>query len=537
MLFKYFYWLILVGAEVGIDVKKVSRTEIISKIEGIGPIYGKKLAKVGIKTLDDLQKMRVHSAHAKTGISVRQLTKWKSMSDLQQVGGIDNQISEVLVVRARVTDLHALAAANPNYLLRKIREARRPRRMYNIIPDTYTRVITLAEVKAWQNEARRIIHPAYMAVSKPKMITRSEWGARDPKGGYKSHSPYQITIHHTVTPKDGASRVRSIQNYHMDKKGWIDIGYHYLIDSQGRIYEGRPAGVVGAHVRGHNTGNIGIAVIGNYENEDITSTQQKAIEDLGVWLCSTYSISTDRIYGHRDFASTTCPGKYLYNRLSKIRSNIKSRLTKSEPEKPEEKPSGGECFIATAAYESAMAPEVQFLRDFRDKVLRKTRWGTEFFENYWKYYYRISPTIVEKMNRDPQLKSIIRWSLVVPLVNYLKLVMKRPSVNPEKVEPAEVRAFLEDMKKDMDAWLSSIKVPETFEGLNNESIIDELNIALDFVLKEGRDEYLDKLIAVGSLPLKYNQSEEKKLFKILLESGRSPQEINKILYGKRRQET
>jgi hypothetical protein len=88
------------------------------------------------------------------------------------------------------------------------------------------------------------------------------------------------------------------------------------------------------------------------------------------------------------------------------------------------------CFIATAAYGSAMAPEVQFLREIRDNVLRQTNWGRNFFDDYWQYYYRISPAIADEMGRDPVLRQTIRWSIVEPWTYYMKLFDLTPRLGP-----------------------------------------------------------------------------------------------------------
>ncbi|MBN1774435.1 MAG: N-acetylmuramoyl-L-alanine amidase, partial [Deltaproteobacteria bacterium] len=94
------------------------------------------------------------------------------------------------------------------------------------------------------------------------IVTREAWGASATRCS-STDSKSKMAIHYTVTPSDNpAARVRSIQHYHMDTKGWCDIGYHFLVGTDGSIYEGRPLQMVGAHVGGHNTGNIGVSFIG-----------------------------------------------------------------------------------------------------------------------------------------------------------------------------------------------------------------------------------------------------------------------------------
>lgn len=167
-------------------------------------------------------------------------------------------------------------------------------------------------------------------VVKPKVVSRKEWGAREPKCKFERNPFYNaITIHHTATSNeyvDAKSVVRAIQRYHQDERKWCDIGYHFLIDKEGVIYEGRPLWAIGAHVRDHNKGNIGISLIGNYEEVDVNEKQIKALVDLVSWLVYEYKIPLKDIKGHRDYADTLCPGKYLYTRLPEIRRRVAQRV-------------------------------------------------------------------------------------------------------------------------------------------------------------------------------------------------------------------
>lgn len=160
--------------------------------------------------------------------------------------------------------------------------------------------------------------------------------------------PTHIVIHHTATPNDPltsdwASRVRSIWQYHSQTNGWGDIGYHYLIDPNGVIYEGRYKGVRpndgtvidGAHARGYNRASIGISMMGTYSTVAPTAAAQNALKSLMAWLMSTYEITPDTvtryayknvdlntIVGHRDVGTTTCPGAVLYGMLPSLRTTL-----------------------------------------------------------------------------------------------------------------------------------------------------------------------------------------------------------------------
>jgi len=166
--------------------------------------------------------------------------------------------------------------------------------------------------------------------SQPKIISRDEWNANPPKCNFNKQPYYNIiTIHHTATSNnynDSFKIVKSIQIYHQENNNWCDIGYHFLIDRWGNIFEGRPLWAVGAHVAKHNMGNIGISLIGNFEEQPPSNASIKALIDIISWLVYKYNISLNNIKGHRDFANTLCPGKYLYNLIPEIRRKVGSNV-------------------------------------------------------------------------------------------------------------------------------------------------------------------------------------------------------------------
>lgn len=160
------------------------------------------------------------------------------------------------------------------------------------------------------------------------VISRTDWGARDPnKVCGSEHSPYRMTIHHTASPSsdggDPAERMREIQAFHIDNRGWCDIGYHFVVSQSGKIFQGRSTEKrTGAHVGGENTGNIGISLIGNFENQTVGSDQFQATTRIVNWVHETYSIPLDRqsVKGHREWPGqgTSCPGTNLLNRLDEL---------------------------------------------------------------------------------------------------------------------------------------------------------------------------------------------------------------------------
>jgi len=160
------------------------------------------------------------------------------------------------------------------------------------------------------------------------VVSRTEWGARDPnKICGSKHNPYRMTIHHTGTPSsdggDPAKRMREIQAFHIDNRGWCDIGYHFVVSQSAKVFQGRSTEKrTGAHVRRDNTGNIGISLIGNFDDQTVGSDQFRATTRIVNWVHETYSIplDRDRVRGHREWptGSTSCPGENLLNRLDEL---------------------------------------------------------------------------------------------------------------------------------------------------------------------------------------------------------------------------
>ena len=180
--------------------------------------------------------------------------------------------------------------------------------------------------------------------AQPYIYSRAQWGANE---GLRDQSqPSRGTvktgfIHHTVNANTYSSAqvpalLRGIYAYHTQSRGWRDIGYNYLVDRFGRIWEGRYGGVgspiVGAHTSGYNEVSFAMSAIGNYDIANPPQAVSDAYARLFAWKLSLYDIRADnpRIYvknrylrainGHRDAGSTACPGRYLYAKLPGIRT-------------------------------------------------------------------------------------------------------------------------------------------------------------------------------------------------------------------------
>lgn len=177
-----------------------------------------------------------------------------------------------------------------------------------------------------------------------RIVPRAEWGAVEPKldsvegmydpvtnpGGWMVYDdPLEevlttIIVHHSALPlSDGP---REIQQMHFEFKGYADIAYHFLIDEIGQIYEGRSLIVRGAHTGGHNTGTLGIVLLGNFMNDEPTEAQLVSLRALSVCLIDEYSIT--HIAGHRDFQPgiTDCPGDHLEVLLPDLAAEIEVKF-------------------------------------------------------------------------------------------------------------------------------------------------------------------------------------------------------------------
>ena len=111
----------------------------------------------------------------------------------------------------------------------------------------------------------------------------------------------------------------------MDRRGFADVAYHFLIGSDGVIYEGREINVRGAHVQGFNTGSVGVVLLGNFNDEEPTDAQLDSLQALIDYLRYTYEIRY--LTGHRDYPhqspdGTECPGANLYPLLPKIAQEL-----------------------------------------------------------------------------------------------------------------------------------------------------------------------------------------------------------------------
>lgn len=213
---------------------------------------------------------------------------------------------------------------------------------------------------------------ATAAIAQPAVITRAGWRANE---SYRFNSkgeeiwereffPVQkLVVHHTAginNDPDPAATVRSIYYYHAITQEWGDIGYNFLIDEAGRVYEGRYSreyaagetptgedvnnhGVVGGHALGYNAGTFGVSLLGTFTSRQPTAAARHALERLLAWKATRHRIDpraasvytnpidgTRRTFpnltGHRDLNSTACPGDLFYGQFASLRTNVYNRM-------------------------------------------------------------------------------------------------------------------------------------------------------------------------------------------------------------------
>ncbi|MGI8887748.1 MAG: N-acetylmuramoyl-L-alanine amidase [Nocardioidaceae bacterium] len=207
---------------------------------------------------------------------------------------------------------------------------------------------------AYESEAEALRGPGPLAGTFPGMpvvVSRQEWGAddslRDKCWDPRFGKTFKLVfVHHTAGSNDyeeseSAAVVRGIYSYYVVSRGWCDIGYNFLVDRYGNVFEGRSGGtrmpVRGAHSGDYNVDTTGISMMGNFDQEQPRRPMKHALVQLIAWrLGAAYHgaygrviINGDRfarISGHRDAMSTSCPGQYAYDWLPTLRQRVHTRL-------------------------------------------------------------------------------------------------------------------------------------------------------------------------------------------------------------------
>jgi N-acetylmuramoyl-L-alanine amidase-like protein len=193
--------------------------------------------------------------------------------------------------------------------------------------------------------------------SQPEIVTREQWGAsKCPPRDEPEYGEVKLAfIHHTVTtneygPEDSAAIVLGICRYHRNSNGWDDIGYQFLVDKYGQVFEGRAGGmdqaVIGAQAQGYNSQSTGVSNLGTFSTAGQTEEGLAVLARLLSWKLAVHgvpargtavvrsaggplnrypagaSVRFERISGHRDGDATACPGDGLYSQLPRLRGLV-----------------------------------------------------------------------------------------------------------------------------------------------------------------------------------------------------------------------
>ena len=209
--------------------------------------------------------------------------------------------------------------------------------------------------------APRAASPRRAGRRAPSIVPRAGWGADQvpPRSGPSYGSVQAAFVHHTVTavdyaPEESAGIVLGIARYHRDSNGWNDIGYNFLVDRYGVIFEGRAGGieaaVIGAQAQGWNSYSTGIACLGTFTNLPLDAPAMESLARLIGWKLSLHGVPVqgqvtlisgggasnrypsgtpvafERVSGHRDGCQTSCPGEQLYAQLPDLRARARPLL-------------------------------------------------------------------------------------------------------------------------------------------------------------------------------------------------------------------
>ena len=198
---------------------------------------------------------------------------------------------------------------------------------------------------------RKGTEPAGAAPMQPGIVSRSAWGADESlrrfapgcNGNPEYASAVRFSVvHHTVNSNsysaaDSPGIMRAIYEFHTRTNKWCDIGYHFVVDRFGTIFEGRFGGttstVIGAHAAGFNTGSTGVALLGTFSNSPVPPPMYGSLRNLLAWKLSVHNINPrgtvnaggrtiPTVIGHRDVNATDCPGQVPYNTLPQLRNEL-----------------------------------------------------------------------------------------------------------------------------------------------------------------------------------------------------------------------
>jgi hypothetical protein len=213
------------------------------------------------------------------------------------------------------------------------------------------------------------VKPAGADTPMPFITTRAQWGAdeslRSSGPDYADRVDYAV-VHHTVNsnsygPSDSPALIRGMYLFHTQVNGWSDIGYNFLIDRFGRVFEGRYGGinqpVIGGHAGGFNARSTGVSLIGDFTSTSVPDATYQSLRALLDWKLALHhinplgtvqrtvaesdcncqkwppgtTVTIPTISGHRDLDQTGCPGQFMYDLISQLRNDVAMDIGKLGP--------------------------------------------------------------------------------------------------------------------------------------------------------------------------------------------------------------
>lgn len=170
--------------------------------------------------------------------------------------------------------------------------------------------------------------PAPGGSAQVSILPRNVWtrqGIARPRECYDMNGVSRITVHHSAmdstslrSQSDVVGHLESIRATHV-RNGWADIGYHYVVDPDGRVWECRASWKQGAHVKDQNEHNLGVMVLGNFEHQRPTAASLDSLERLIAMQMQKYRVPVSRVYTHREIGKSACPGRNMQASMNSMR--------------------------------------------------------------------------------------------------------------------------------------------------------------------------------------------------------------------------
>ncbi|MGQ0849878.1 MAG: peptidoglycan recognition protein family protein [Actinomycetota bacterium] len=154
-----------------------------------------------------------------------------------------------------------------------------------------------------------------------EVIERTGWEAAAALPGLVPHTIERLTVHHTAVSladnRKAPARLRAHQAFHQNDRGWPDLAYHFAIDRNGNVYEGRDASFRGDTATSYDpTGHLLVVLEGNFDEQAVPERQWLSLVAMLAWGSTSYGVPTAAIAGHRDYSGTSCPGESVYRKIS-----------------------------------------------------------------------------------------------------------------------------------------------------------------------------------------------------------------------------